>query len=614
MVAYFSIRGGLKMLQDNITWHNAGNDDLLVLEVPNGVELSATKQGVAILKLNGFYLQSSYDPIKEAKRIAEKEYCVGNLHVLFGLGLGYTAVELAGKLKDEERLIIIEPNIELFTYLNTNDYLDPLNDNEKVRILVGFDSRELESLFRQLIIGEFFGRVRIIEGANYSKIYPNELKSLYEAVRNASKYTITNINTINFFSKKWQENFIYNFRDAWKTVPLSRFKNKLTCPVVIASSGPSLSKQLELLKEIRDRVLIICAGSTINPLLKSGITPHLIVTVDGGDNNYEHFSKAAFGAIPMAYSFNVHKGIPRIHQGYKIVFNGNVHAMSDWVDEVYGEELGIVQGGASVANYCFDIALQLSSGPICFIGQDLAYTNNQTHAEGNANVKTLKHIEIAPGSRYTKTEGYYGELILTDFPFLSMKRSFEDRIVQLKNNEDNRRVINSTEGGVNILGADNVSFQQFINEYCGQDYSSELKLFEASEEINYTLRKRIDERLVIEQEILTKVRKLSRQALDILSGISADSTLIDAKVLKKIDRIDIKLKELMDNNLLHFVVLPTLVDITYFFAEKPDETQIECTQRVLSKSKVLYQAILQAANYTNDILIEVLQGEEVSNG
>ena len=51
-------------------------------------------------------------------------------------------------------------------------------------------------------------------------------------------------------------------------------------PVFILGNGPSLDQGIELLKEVRDQVLLICCGSTINTLKKLGVTPDIHVDIE----------------------------------------------------------------------------------------------------------------------------------------------------------------------------------------------------------------------------------------------------------------------------------------------------------------------------------------------
>ena len=51
-------------------------------------------------------------------------------------------------------------------------------------------------------------------------------------------------------------------------------------PAICVSAGPSLDEAIGELKQINHHALIIACDSAVNALVNSGITPHVVVTVD----------------------------------------------------------------------------------------------------------------------------------------------------------------------------------------------------------------------------------------------------------------------------------------------------------------------------------------------
>ncbi len=52
-------------------------------------------------------------------------------------------------------------------------------------------------------------------------------------------------------------------------------------------AGPSLDKNVTLLKEVKDRAVIIAVDRTLGLLLPLGITPHLVPSIDYSKINYD---------------------------------------------------------------------------------------------------------------------------------------------------------------------------------------------------------------------------------------------------------------------------------------------------------------------------------------
>ena len=170
------------------------------------------------------------------------------------------------------------------------------------------------------------------------------------------------------FAKEWQENYLQNIKFAVSSCPITQFENKFDIPAVIVSAGPSLTQELEKLKQLYNKALIICAGSAAPVLLKNNITPHLIVSLDGGFENYDHFKDINYDNIPLFYWPINHYKIQENYRGAKVIFQGS-QGSDNWYNELIGFEPGIIRTGPSVANAALDIACKLTSGPICFIGR-----------------------------------------------------------------------------------------------------------------------------------------------------------------------------------------------------------------------------------------------------
>ena len=57
-----------------------------------------------------------------------------------------------------------------------------------------------------------------------------------------------------------------------------------------------------MLKKLKKHALIIAAGSSTQALLKNGITPHLIISMDGSEPNYRAFKNLNLKGVPLLFS------------------------------------------------------------------------------------------------------------------------------------------------------------------------------------------------------------------------------------------------------------------------------------------------------------------------
>lgn len=555
-----------------------------------------------ILKVNGYRLQSRYNPIKEAENTVSEFFKKHHLHILFGLGNLYLYMEIIKKLSENEFLIIYEPSKILFDEIENSKILKDLLNHEQVITVIDDGKQDLSTiLFKHMV--KFDKRIIVEISPNYKNIFPTQCKAFLECVKETALKKHVEKNTQFSFATEWQKNLILNIKNGFEATSLNVLKQKLTCPVIVVSGGPSLIKQLPFLKENANKCFIICAGSTINTLLKNDITPDLIITIDGGEPNYQHFKDLNISHIPIVYSMHVHTKIPSMHKGKKLlihnVTSSNHHMM---LEKLLEHKIVEFYGGGSVANFALEVANFITSGPICLIGQDLAYTNMQSHASGNTFHKVISEEDIKMRKMFY-VEGYYGDQVLTDIVFSSMRDDFMT-LVNLLNLED--RLFNCTEGGINIKGIKKIPFNEFIQTYCGNEIMEEKMLVHKV----YISRNQNDwnglkKRVSLIKSILKKAKNNCNKALRILE----ESSIITYKNNRKLNELDKLLMKSLKNDFLSYIVQPIIHDVKHNFLEKDEETEIEKNNRIHSQSLTLYKGILESIDsvipYLEESIIEI---------
>lgn len=548
------------------------------------VNYIATKTGLKTVELNGYLLHSKYDPIKEAERIVEKEHKENYVHVLFGYGLGYLADALKSKMKNKEELIIIDPFKD--SLCTENDEVIDAANGDLIRAKI---SNTLSHNRRDL---------RIICSQNYDKLAGEEYILLLKSIKEIQYMKVVSENTIRFANEFWQENYIKNLVFATQDAPLSELNKMYNCPVVIASGGPSLTKQLPLLKKIRKQIILIASGSTINSLINEQIEPDYVVTIDGADVNYEHFKDLKLIESTLLYSLTSNYKIQHKYSGERCAFLPKIDKQIEHrLRTEYHLELPVIAGGASVANSALTIAKYITSGPIALIGQDLAFTNNLSHAAHNKFQKTIDD-EFYKEQEMIEVEGYYGDKVITDYPFLAMKDSFEiiHRMIQ-----HSAPVFNCTEGGLKIQHFDQMPFKQFINEYVNLGEVKKIEPLKRSntiEELGGLLSKEI--------KVYEKLEKLCNEAINVLKK-DEKKIVFSNHTLKILNKVDKKMKEYSKEVLLYDIITPITMDVMRYFKERENETQKERFERSFNQNKVLYSRLLDAIRKSKTFTIEAIR-------
>ncbi|WP_078378896.1 motility associated factor glycosyltransferase family protein [Sutcliffiella halmapala] len=569
--------------------------DILQQEIVSKIEILSSKDNLPIFEIDGYITNSKYNPINEAIKLAQLNFKKNHIHVLLGIGAGYIAKELFLKLSENEVLLIIEPNVELFKKLIKVQDLQYLIDDKKVTVITGLNFEYFEEYLSVNVV-KFNNRLQLIVSPNYEKIYPSYSKQVLMTTKDILLLQVVNKNTMKRFFGSWQENFIENLYHVFTANPFSHLRKRLNCPVVITAGGPSLIKHMQLIKERRNQMFLLCAGSTINSLLANNIIPDAIVSIDGGYENYKHFENLSYLEVPLLFSPKLHKDILKIYKGKKILFTDKAESRNNkLIDEIVDYQIGEVYGGPSVANYCLDIAVQLTTGPICMIGQDLAYTNNTTHAEGNKNYSVINEHSIEERMLF-KVAGYDGGDVLTDYPLFSMKKAFEEYCKHAL--KDSNQIFNCTEGGAKIEGIENILFSNFVNNYCNKDLSKEVGKVLNETRIEKTKEQWDNLFNVIsdEKRKSKKVMILCKESLEVLSKIDKETPSFNFKIIKQLDKFDRKLKVLLKNEFLFYLFGEVSFNINNYYLEQENETEEELQKRIYLKSCALYEGIHFVSN------------------
>lgn len=555
------------------------------------IENIKTKTNGFTLRINEYFLHSKYNPVKEAEQLAINHFKKNHIHILFGNGLGYITEALLSIMDAKSTLLVVDPLVdELYKYSkNTN----------KATIIKQLTNENFGT-YLGASLDNYNRNVTIFSSPNYDKLFPKEYKELLKLVKNKLNLNIINENTVRFFADTWQKNYINNLFLAQKDYSVKILNKKFNCPVIIASGGPSLTKQIPMLKEKLENVLLIAAGSTVNTLLSHGIEPDFVISVDGGIENYNHFQELKLKKPHLIYSLTNHYKIRDSFHSKCFFFVSNEFVNSkDNIEYTLNREVPIIFGGGSVANYAFSIASYISNGPIALIGQDLAYTSNKTHAEHNKHYKIIDdQYREERGMFYVK--GYNNEDALTDYAFLSMKDTFE-RLVSIVKHENS--IYNCTEGGVFIEGFKHDTFNNFCRKYVGNKIQKDILFPNEINDYNGFTEK-IKEEMTNYNKIISYLNIGLRELNNNRNNVAFSNNS-----LRKLKNLDEEIGRLFSKVSMSTIINPITIDILKKFQEKEGETTIETFNRIYNQNKELYSRLLEAAiiskKYTENLVKKI---------
>ncbi|WP_111638070.1 motility associated factor glycosyltransferase family protein [Marinomonas shanghaiensis] len=204
--------------------------------------------------------------------------------IVFGIEFGYQLEMLLAE-RQIKHLYLYERDLDFFYYslfaIEWQDILETFNrDGRTIHFFLGVSSEEFtEKYLRQLEENGFFMAPETFLHVGYTSPENDQ------AIEYFKKHYARQIMGWGFF-----DDALIGIAQGLKSLPktkIAHFQGQdilpkwvKNIPVFILGNGPSLDQGIELVKEVRDQVLLICCGSTINTLKKLGVTPDIHVDIE----------------------------------------------------------------------------------------------------------------------------------------------------------------------------------------------------------------------------------------------------------------------------------------------------------------------------------------------
>lgn len=396
---------------------------------------------------------------------------------IFGCGSIAYITNLREKFPDNF-IIVYEPNEENVIRLLCEDGFENIYQDNKFILIAGEKRREvLIGVVDVTIIYSNLKKVVYGEIPNYRKIWAEEYEEFHFCIDKKIENNLVEKYSLVEQGEQRAQNQIYNIKHFFVESGVMELKKAIDdkimekYPVVIVGAGPSLDKNIDILREYQGRALIICVESALNKVMRHGIVPDLNVAVDP---SYELGKRYAIEderckKIPLVTDVECSWTYIDQFTGRKFYFAYE----SEFYNHFLGANKTVYLGtGGSVSQNAFSIARYLNAKHIILIGQDLAYPDNKIHADGVLQGEKL--ITNGNNRKYFYVDGIDGKPVLTE-KIMDIYRKWYEEVLFL---EKNWHVIDATEGGAKIEGTDIMPLQMALEKYCPKEKINFRKLFD----------------------------------------------------------------------------------------------------------------------------------------
>lgn len=401
------------------------------------------------------------DPLQENLSALKKYEIYRYYPYLYAYGLG-NGILYRMMLGSEilKRIVVVEPELEIiYIVLNLIDFSEEILSNRLILLhspqcnfnminsLFDMDkfSKVYSKVYDLLVPNDYYEQYRE-EIIKINKDFVAAIEHVVISVGNDTKDAIVGI-------KQHIENMKYVLQAPTLIEIHSKLKGRDTA--IIVSTGPSLYKQLDQLKEIAPYATLFCIDASFPVLTKHGIKPDIVFSLERvkesakfyTDTPIEAQEDVIFSLTSIVHEDTIHaiqKGTKQFSFrpfGYTTLFN------------FY--EYGYLGIGMSAANMAYELIVHSQFKRCIIIGQDLAFgEDGSSHSKGaiyGAN-------EIKPKKDKVYVEKYGGGGVVESTEVWKLFLNFYEK--DIANTPYKIEVINATEGGARIRGTMEMPFKE----------------------------------------------------------------------------------------------------------------------------------------------------------
>jgi len=422
------------------------------------------------------FLLSKYDPLKEAEKLIKILRVEDHTNfIILGMGLGYQISELLKLVPEFSKIIIIENDTELCRLAFEKIDLSEILLHSGVNFIFPNEPTDIQTHLDEEKFNLCINGYCLIQQNALSEVNRGKSNKLLSGIKNFLQESTINLKTQKAKSKIFCNNISKNFNNIISSVGINSLKSSFTnIPAIICSAGPSLDKNIQLIKSKRNNFVLISVATALKTLNANKITPDFVVAIDPEEITLQFFD--FHNRSPdswLVYNPVVPSPIPEFFTGRCLVYD-STNKLAQWLQKNIGEngDLGKI---FSVAHAAFQFADFIGCSPKILVGQDFAFDRNRLHSKSSYysqkmedsinQYATLNLLNQQNFHKYSNNiidrQGIYSEPLFTTVSLDTYANVISDTV------KANLNTCNATEGGIGINKVANISLREAISVYCG---------------------------------------------------------------------------------------------------------------------------------------------------
>ena len=380
--------------------------------------------------------------------------------VVSGFAMGYHVRELFDQLSEEAFILVLEPDLAVLKCaLEHNDFTEMVASRRLV-IVHRLQKSDLFDLLQPFATSMMMGAAFIAHPPS-EQLGGEYYKSARQMIVEFAQYCRTSLITTVAISQATCRNVACNLPTYVSTPSIDILMDHFSgFPAIVVAAGPSLAKNMHLLKQAKGRAVIIAVQTVFKPLLANGIVPDYVTSLD-----YHEISRRFFEGLDDYHDVHL-VAEPKATTEVIDIYGGPISLLSHpfakrCLPGIADQHAGL-RSGSTVAHLAFYLADYMGCSPIVLVGQDLAFTDNLYYAPGNPihdvwrpEINRFMTVEMKEWERIVRhrrilrrVQDIQGRQVYTDEQMFTYLQQFERDFANTSS-----QVIDATEGGAFKTGA-----------------------------------------------------------------------------------------------------------------------------------------------------------------
>ncbi|EGI1584502.1 flagellin modification protein PseD, partial [Campylobacter jejuni] len=390
---------------------------------------------------NTFLYENVIDELNSMLNTYNDKYLLYPVLYFYGFGNGILFKALLQN-KNHQHIVVFEKDIEIIWVIF--HILDFSNELQSARLMILNTNKPEIQDYNELCSSKpffQFSRIYFLElMSHYYERFHEDVLELNKKLVQDFKDSILSHGNDPLDALQGIEQFVYNLpqmitHPSYKEL-LSKRKG-ISDTAIIVSTGPSLTKQLPLLKKYASKATIFCADSSYPILAKHNIKPDYVLSLERipltsefFNNDFGEFDKDIVFVLKSYVHPHTTKYLQKNNRNFMLV-----STYASFINYLKLDDFGYFNMGFSVANMNFLLAIHLKHKNIVLIGQDLAYAKDGlSHTKDYSNLdKHEGHFQRDKNKYTTQAYGDNGK-VESSFVWTLFRHNFEQDVANAKKN------------------------------------------------------------------------------------------------------------------------------------------------------------------------------------